>query len=76
MKIKMNVEDLTLKGQLSKLEGGYGDDLSWTQLNYRELKEDFFKTLNYYKENKQYLSKSEKQYLEQLENIKLMVYGK
>lgn len=76
MKIKMNVEDLTLKGQLGKLEGGYGDDLSWTQLNYKELKEDFLKTLNYYKENKQYLSKSEKQYLEQLENIKLMVYGK
>lgn len=75
MKIKFNIQDLTLRGQLSKMPGGYGDNLAWTKFNDKELKADFFKTLNYYKEQKQYLNKSEKSYLEQLENIKLIVYG-
>lgn len=75
MKIKMHIEDLTLRGQLSKMKDGYGDDLSWTRLNDKELKEDFFKTLNYYKERALYLGKNEKKYLKQLEEIKLKVYG-
>lgn len=75
MKIKFNIQDLTLRGQLSKMSDGYGDNLNWTKFNDKELKEDFFKTLNYYREQKQYLNKNEKSYLEQLENIKLIVYG-
>ena len=75
MKIKMNIEDLTLRGQLSKLKGGYGDDTSWVSLSDKELKEDFLKTLNYYKENKKKLNKEEKEYLEMLEQVKLKVYG-
>lgn len=75
MKIKMNIEDLTLRGQLSKLKGGYGDDTSWVSLSNKELKEDFLKTLNYYKENKKKLNKEEKEYLEMLEQVKLKVYG-
>ncbi len=74
MKIKMNVIDLTLRGQLSKMQNGYGDNLSWTKLNDKELKNDFFKTLNYYKENEKYLSKKEKEYLKQLDEIKNIVY--
>ena len=45
MKIKMHIEDLTLRGQLSKI--AYGDDLSWTRLNDKELKEDFFKNKDF-----------------------------
>lgn len=75
MKIKMNIEDLTLRGQLSKLKGGYGDDTSWVSLSDRELKEDFLKTLNYYQEQAKYLSKREKEYLKELENVKTIVYG-
>lgn len=71
--MKMNIIDLTLKGQLSKIN--YGDNLTWTKLNYKELKEDFFKTLKYYEENKKYLSKGEREYLNQLEEIKNIVYG-
>lgn len=73
MKIKMNIEDLTLRGQLSKIR--YGDSLEWTSLNDKELKEDFIKTLNYYEERKQFLNKEEKRYLEQLKEIRLKVYG-
>lgn len=76
MKIKMNITDLTLRGQLSKLQQGYGDDLSWTKLSYKELKEDFQKTLNYYRSQKKYLNKNEQNYLKQLENINLIVYEK
>lgn len=75
MKIKMNIEDLTLRGQLSKLKCGYGDDLNWTKLNDKELKEDFFKTLNYYNEQRPYLNQYEKKYLEILEQVKVKVYG-
>ena len=75
MKIKMNVEDLTLRGQLSKLKVGYGDDRSWAKLSDTQLKEDFFKTLTYYKQQEQFLNKSEKEYLKLLEKIKLVVYG-
>lgn len=74
MKIKMNIEDLTLRGQLRKLKGGYGDDMSWVSLTDKELKEDFFKTLSYYEEQKQYLSKGEREYLKALERIKSIVY--
>lgn len=76
MKIKITIEDLTLRGQLSKLKCGYGDDLSWTKLNDKELKEDFFKTLNNYKEQEQYLSKEEKEYLKALEEVKSKVFCK
>ena len=75
MNIKMNIVDLTLRGQLRKLNGGYGDDMSWVSLNDKELKEDFFKTLTYYEEQKQYLNKSEREYLKSLEQIKVIVYG-
>lgn len=75
MKIKMNIEDLTLRGQLSKLKGGYGDDTSWVSLSDKELKEDFLKTLNYYEEQKSHLGKQEKIYLKLLEEVKLKVYG-
>lgn len=75
MKIRMNIEDLTLRGQLSKLKCGYGDNTSWVSLSDKELKEDFLKTLNYYKENKKKLNKEEKEYLEMLEQVKLKVYG-
>ena len=75
MKIKMNVEDLTLRGQLSKLKGGYGDNKEWVKLNNKELKQDFLKTLHYYKENECYLNKKEREYLKLLEEIKLLVYG-
>lgn len=74
MKIKMNIEDLTLRGQLRKLKGGYGDDMSWVSLTDKELKEDFFKTLTYYEEQKQYLNKDERKYLETLKRIKSIVY--
>lgn len=70
MKIKMNIEDLTLRGQLSKLKCGYGDDKSWTRLNDKQLKQDFFKTLTNYKEQEQYLNKQEKAYLKELEKNK------
>lgn len=73
MKINITIEDLTLRGQLSKIR--YGDNLEWVSLNDKELKEDFIKTLNYYEENKQYLSKEEEKYLEQLEEVKLKVFG-
>lgn len=73
MKIKMNIEDLTLRGQLSNIR--YGDNLEWTSLNDKELKEDFIKTLNYYEERKQFLNSEEKRYLEQLKEIRLKVYG-
>ena len=76
MKIKMNIKDLTLRGQLTKLKDGYGDNMSWVSLNDKELKEDFFKTLTYYEEQKQYLNKSEREYLEALERIKSIVYEK
>lgn len=75
MKIKMNIEDLTLRSQLSKLKCGYGDDNSWCSLNDKQLKEDFLKTLNYYQEQSQYLNKNEKEYLKELENVKTIVYG-
>lgn len=75
MKIKMNIEDLTLRGQLSKLKCGYGDDTSWVSLSDRELKQDFLKTLSYYQEQAKYLSKKEKEYLKELENVKTIVYG-
>ena len=75
MEIKMNIEDLTLRGQLSKLKGGYGDDTSWASLSDKELKEDFLKTLNYYEEQKPHLGKQEKIYLKLLEEVKLKVYG-
>lgn len=74
MKIKMNIEDLTLRGQLSKMEGGYGDDSSWVSLNDKQLKEDFIKTLNYYQEA-EHLGKREKEYLKELQNVKTIVYG-
>lgn len=73
MKINITIEDLTLRGQLNKIR--YGDNLEWVSLNDKELKEDFIKTLNYYEENKQYLSKEEEKYLEQLEEVKLKVFG-
>lgn len=76
MKIRMNIEDLTLRGQLSKLKCGYGDNTSWVSLSDKELKEDFLKTLNYYKERKQYLNFDEKQYLQELEKVNSKVYGK
>ena len=75
MKIKMTIEDLTLRGQLSKLKEGYGDNKEWVKLNDKELKEDFFKTLNYYKEQEKILSKKEKEYLKLLEKVKSLVYG-
>lgn len=75
MKIKMNIENLTLRGQLTKLKCGYGDNTSWVSLNDKDLKDDFFKTLNYYKEQKHYLNRSEREYLETLEKVKSIVYG-
>lgn len=75
MKIRMNIEDLTLRGQLAKLKYGYGNDTGWVSLSDKELKEDFFKTLNYYKENEKKLNKEEKEYLEMLEQVKLKVYS-
>lgn len=75
MKIKMNIEDLTLRGQLSKLKCGYGDDKSWVRLNDKELKQDFYKTLNYYKRQEKYLSKNEKKYLKELEKVNMIVYS-
>lgn len=75
MKIKMNIEDLTLRGQLSKLKCGYGDNKSWVRLNDKELKQDFYKTLNYYKEQKKCLNKNEKEYLKELEKVNMIVYG-
>lgn len=74
--MKITIQDLTLRGQLSKLKCGYGDDLSWTKLSDKELKEDFFKTINKYKENEQYLSSSEKDYLKMLEDVRKIVYSK
>lgn len=74
--MKITIQDLTLRGQLSKLKCGYGDDLNWTKLSDKELKEDFFKTINKYKENEQYLSSSEKEYLKMLEDVRKIVYSK
>ena len=74
MKINMRVTDLTLRGQLSKIN--YGDDLSWTKLSDKELKQDFLKVLNYYQENEKYLSKKEKEYLKQLQKVNEIVYKK
>ena len=76
MKVNIHIEDLTLRGQLSKMKCGYGDDRSWTSLSDKELKNDFIKTLNYYRENKSSLSKHEKDYLKQLEEINTIVFGK
>ena len=74
--MKITIQDLTLRGQLSKLKCGYGDNLNWTKLSDKELKEDFFKTINKYKENEQYLSSSEKDYLKMLEDVRKIVYSK
>lgn len=75
MRIKMTIEDLTLRGQLRKLNCGFGDDMSWISLNDKELKKEFLKALTYYREQKQYLNKKEKEYLKSLENVNLIVYG-
>ena len=74
--MKVSIQDLTLRGQLSKLKCGYGDNLNWTTLTDKELKEDFFKTINYYKEQEQFLNKNEKEYLKELEEVRKIVYNK
>lgn len=73
--MKMKITDLTLRGQLTKMKDGFGDDMSWTRLSDKELKQSFLDVIKYYKEREKYLSKSELEYLKELEKVNKIVYG-
>ena len=70
--MKVKTIDKTLYGNLTKIN--FAPNIG--EMTPKELKTCFINTLKYYKEREKYLSRKELEYLKQLEEVNIIVYGK